>query len=83
MFPLWSCKKQQKINCFLSELDPNKKYTKDELIILCNEHGLKRISELSRYDRGEKSKGYGKIIVHENELYYLRPCLVEYFVKYF
>ena len=83
MFPLWSCKKQQKINCFLSELDPNKKYTKDELIILCNDHGLKRISELSRYDRGEKSKGYGKIIVHENELYYLRPCLVEYFVKYF
>jgi hypothetical protein len=83
MFPLWSSKRDQKISCFLSELDPVKKYTKNELLFLANEHGLKRLSELSRYDRGEKSKGYGKIIIEKEGLYYLRPCLVEYFVKYF
>lgn len=83
MFPMWS-RNRSNIAEFLHDLEPNRLYSKTELSKLAKSHGINRISELMKYSRGKTgSKGYGKIMVKDNNGYRLRQCLVDDFVKYF
>ena len=65
-------------------LDPVRKYTKKEITDLCKEYGI-ILKYLTISYASKKSKGgiYGQILCYNNNLYYLFPCLVNTFEKYF
>jgi hypothetical protein len=81
MFKVWSTT-DSKISNFMKNLEPYKKYSNDEIKKLCVSNNITDLSHLRSYKRNNSS-GYGKIIQKDNNKYYLYPCLIETFIKYF
>ncbi|MHA2265064.1 MAG: hypothetical protein ACXAEN_21945 [Candidatus Thorarchaeota archaeon] len=86
-FPLWAmggAGAYRRIALFMQNLDPTKLYSREELREAAAEHGILRVSELSKYSRGSgSSKGYGKIIIADGDGFRLRRSLVQEFNRYF
>jgi len=78
-FKKWSVRKDLRIYSFLSHLDPDKEYTKDQIQSILFGLPLKHLM----IDKYKKSLGYGKIIKETNGKYYLYPELKEDFNHYF
>jgi hypothetical protein len=82
IFSKWSnCDCDTKIARFMKNLDPDKKYTDNEMKTLC-ENNINRISLVTNKNF-KKGSGWGKIIQKKNNKYRLQPCLVDAFKQYF
>ena len=84
MFAKWSSDDSTNISRFIHNLDPEKEYTHDEILQLCEETGInqKNLKNLTIVSTG-KSNGYGMILQIENNRYRLYECLRESYKKYF
>ena len=84
MFKKWSDPNNStKISRFLKEsFDPRKVYTKKEISDLWSSFSSQNIFFLTRWKMG-KSNGYGKILVKQNNYFFLHPTLIDCFEKYF
>lgn len=77
MFPRWS-KERGNMSNFLSSLNPEKIYTREEITDLCNEHNKKlRLLTQKKRDRDDF------ILLHDEHGYRLHPDLITSFNKYF
>jgi hypothetical protein len=86
MFPKWSNKDDSKISNFMRNLDPDKEYTENEIKEVCNNNGIKILSQLTKECKSNgktHSQGFGKILKNKNNKYMLYICLISEFKKYF
>jgi len=86
MFKKWSDPTNQSaIARFMREgLDPEKQYTKKEILDLCKEYGIHQLKHICTSGNKLKSnKNYGQIIMKKNNNYIIYPELVSRFQKYF
>ena len=80
MFAKWS-RDLTKISSFMADLDPRKKYSSLEFRKYSKSKGIENIGQLLDIKVG--TNGYGTIIRKQDDNFYLHPCLVKIFVKYF
>jgi len=81
MFKKWS-REDTKVALFMQELDPDKIYTKKEMMAYLVEKKLPNSYSSFFIRETVKSRGYGKILIEQNGVR-LRPELVESFKLYF
>ena len=81
MFILWSKNNTTKIANFMENLDPIKLYNEKEMRELCNNFGIKNITQLLSINTG--TNGFGTIIQKFKTGYRLYPCLVKSYKKHF
>jgi hypothetical protein len=83
MFPKWS-KADTKIARFMQNLDPNKKYTEDEMKEYCQEQGITKIIQvMNRKAENGTCNYYGIIMKQFRNTYQLYPELNKEFLNYF
>jgi hypothetical protein len=80
MFLIWSDSSSY-ISCFMHNLDPNKIYSKSEIMELC-QHTNIRLGDVV-IDKSGKSNKYGSIIYRSSHQYRLYPELVESYKLHF
>ena len=77
MFPKWK-NSSSKIGDLMRNIDPNKKYKKEELLKY-----ISRIQDVTTPSRQSGRSGNGMIFKEDDGLYYLYPELISQHKKYF
>ena len=84
MFPIWSRNLgATRISKWLDDLDPTKLYTREEISVLCKQHGIPLQQMIKIKYEKSGSRGYGTLLVNEEGTYRLQPVLVEAHKLYF
>jgi hypothetical protein len=84
MFPSWAKRMgSTKVSAWLDELEPEREYSREEMLELCNTHNIPLQHVVKAKFEMSNSRGYGKILYVNKGMYQLQPYLVDAHKKYF